>query len=587
MKNGPSSSRRRFLTRSAAVAGALAAERVLQPSLAAAQNADPTTAPGSIPDLKIDRPLAPAPTPIPALASFAVTAGPVAPTLESMTQHFAVPDWYRDAKFGIWAHWGPQAQPGMGDWYAQRMYAANPGASDFYGPYREGSVYERHVKRYGHPSKFGYKDVVNTWKAEKWNPTQLLDFYKKSGAKFFCAMANHHDNFDAWDSTYQPWNSVRVGPKKNIMAGWERATRAVGLPFAISSHSASAWTYFQTAQAADRDGPLAGVAYDGRHTKTDGKGKWWDGLDPQDLYAQHHPIGRPSADNADYRTYAEKFLNRTIDLINKHNPDLLYFDGSFVPLAGTSDAGLKIAAYHYNRSITKHGKLQAVLTGKSLRPEHLRALVNDIERGAASSIAPMPWQTDTCIGQWHYDQRLADEHRYKSAKDIVQMLVDIVSKNGNLMLSVPLKGDGSLDSQEIDIVDGIGRWLTINGEGIYGTRPWKVYGEGPSVVDPGEATRAGGAALADVRGYSGRDVRFTAKGETIFAFILGFPTNGKITLKSLAAGSPLYPREVGRVEFMGMTTPMQFTRDGEGLHVIIPGFSRQEITYGLKIIPGI
>jgi alpha-L-fucosidase len=164
------------------------------------------------------------------------------------------------------------------------------------------------------------------------------------------------------------------------------------------------------------------------------------------------------------------------------------------------------------------------------------------------------------------------------------MMVDVVSKNGQLMLSVPLRGDGTLDDDEVDILEGIGRWLAENGEGIYGTRPWKIYGEGPSVVSPGQGTRTGGA-LNDIRGYSGQDIRFTAKGETIYVFFMGFPLNGKAVIKSLATGSALYPREIERVEFLGMTGPLQFTRDADGLSVAIPGYSRQEITYGLKITP--
>jgi len=221
----------------------------------------------------------PAPAEIPAPPGFGVADGPFKPTLESLSA-YQVPDWYRDAKFGIWAHWGPQCQPEMGDWYAQKMYVFN------------GPIYKFHVQKYGHPSKFGFKDVCNEWKAEKWDPVALIALYKKAGAKFFAAMANHHDNMDMWDSTYQPWNSVKIGPKKNIVGGWEKATRDAGLRFAISCHGAHTWDWQQTARDSDTSGPLAGVPYDGLMTKADGKGKWWEGLDPQDLYAQYHPKGK-------------------------------------------------------------------------------------------------------------------------------------------------------------------------------------------------------------------------------------------------------------------------------------------------------
>ena len=292
------------------------------------------------------RALPPAPTPIPAPPGFGVAPGPFQPSWESLSA-YQVPDWYRDAKFGIWAHWGPQCQPEMGDWYAQRMYQ------------EKNAVYKFHCEKYGHPSKFGFKDVIHEWKADKWEPEKLIDLYKRAGAKFFAAMANHHDNLDMFDSKYQPWNSVAVGPKKDIVGGWAKAARAAGLRLAISCHGDRAWSWLQDSQRTDTTGPLAGVPYDGRMTKADGKGKWWDGLDPQDLYAQYHELGRygwtqsgnPPLDTA----YVEKFFNRTIDLIDKYQPDILYFDDTVLPIYPASDIGLRIAAYLYNTNLARHG----------------------------------------------------------------------------------------------------------------------------------------------------------------------------------------------------------------------------------------
>jgi alpha-L-fucosidase len=576
MKTPPS--RREFLKQSALAAGVISSGCFLPSRLAAA--ADPNAAAaGASPDasapLQVDRPLPPAPVAIRAPAGFGIAAGPARPSWESLSANFQVPDWYRDAKFGIWAHWGPQCQPEMGDWYAQRMYQpANP-------------IYRAHVARYGHPSKFGFKDVIHEWKAEKWDPEQLVDFYRKSGAKFFAAMANHHDNFDLWDSKYQPWNSVRVGPKKDIIGGWEKAARGAGLRFALSCHGDRAWDWYQVAQDADREGPFAGVAYDGRLTKADGKGQWWEGLDPQDLYAQYHPRGQyrwtlegePAIDPA----FVEKFFNRTIDLIEKHQPDLLYFDDTVLPIYPGSDIGLKIAAYFYNTSLARHGKLDVAQTGKGLNAAQRSALVWDVERGVSGAAETIPWQTDTCIGTWHYDRRVFEQHRYKTAKQVVQMLIDIVSKNGNLMLSVPLRGDGSLDEDEIAIVEGIGRWMSPNGDGIYATRPWKIYGEGPSVTNPAPKNRFGGAQ--DVRPYTAEDIRFTTKGDTLFAFVLGWPDSGRVVIKSLAAGSAHYPREIGRVELLGASGALPFTRDDNGLNVTLPRSDPDACAYALKITP--
>jgi len=204
-----------------------------------------------------------------------VAQGKFQPTWNSL-QQYEVPDWFRDAKFGIWAHWGPQCQPEDGDWYARAMYLEGSGQ------------YRYHVAHYGHPSQFGFKDVIHEWKAEHWDPEKLMALYKRAGAQYFFALANHHDNFDLWDSKYQPWNSVAIGPKKDLIAGWAKAARAYGLRFGVSVHAAHAWTWYEPAQGADKTGQFAGVPYDGKLTKADGRGKWWDGLDPQDLYAQNH-----------------------------------------------------------------------------------------------------------------------------------------------------------------------------------------------------------------------------------------------------------------------------------------------------------
>jgi alpha-L-fucosidase len=520
--------------------------------------------------------LPPAPVPIPAPAGFGVAPGPFQPTWESLSA-YKVPDWYRDAKFGIWAHWGPQCQPEMGDWYGQRMY-------------QEGNAaYKFHCEKYGHPSKFGFKDVCNEWKADKWEPEKLIALYKRAGAKFFAAMAHHHDNFDNWDSKYQPWNSLAIGPKKDMVGGWAKAARAAGLRLAISSHSDRAWSWYQDAQRADAAGPMAGVRYDGLMTKADGKGKWWDGLDPQDLYAQYHEPGKYgwnlSGNPPVAKAYIDKFFYRIIDLIDKYQPDLLYFDDTVLPIYPVSDIGLRIAAYLYNTNMTRNGgKLEAVLTGKGLNAEQRRALVLDVERGVTNGGETLPWQTDTCIGSWHYERSVFEQHKYKTSAQVVQMLIDIVSKNGNLMLSVPVRGDGTIDEDEVACVEGIGKWMGPNGEGIYATRPWKVYGEGPSTIASNQSRGQFGGAR-DVRPYTAEDFRFTVKGETVYAFMMGWPADGKATIKSLAQGSENFPREVAKVEMLGAGGSLTFTRNASGLVVNLPEKKPNDYAYALKITP--
>ena len=528
------------------------------PSVLGQTNSAPPPAPAA----PTPRPIPPAPAVIVPPDGFGVAKGSFLPTFESLS-NYAVPEWYRDAKFGIWAHWGPQCQPEQGDWYAQHMYQFN------------NAMYRFHVQKYGHPSKFGFKDVCNVWKAEAWDPVALIALYKKAGAKFFAAMANHHDNMDMFDSTYQPWNSVKVGPKKDIVGGWAKAARAAGLRFAVSSHAGRSWSWYGDAQGSDPSGPMAGVQYDGTMSKADGKGLWWEGLDPQDLYAQYH--ARNARNDA---AYSEKYFRRIVDLIDKHDPDILYFDDTVFPLYPATDVGPRIAAYLYNRSVERHGKLEAVMTGKGLNSSQRRAILLDLERAVSGAADPIPWQTDTCIGDWHYRRSLFDQHRYKTPVQVIQMLVDIVSKNGNLMLNIPLPGNGLPDDDEMKVLDALAKWIAPNGEAIFGTRPWAVYGEGPASTAP--ARRGMGS---DVRAYNAQDVRFTKKGDIVYAFLMGWPAGEKATITSLAAGSENFPKEIARVELLGSGN-IPFTRDASGLAVTMPKQKPNDYNaYALKIMP--
>jgi alpha-L-fucosidase len=514
-------------------------------------------------------PLPPAPAPIPAPAGFGVAEGPFKPTLESLSA-FQVPDWYRDAKFGIWAHWGPQCQPEQGDWYARNMYLPDQ------------PVYKYHLEKYGHPSKFGFKDVIHEWKAEKWEPEKLIALYKRAGAKFFSAMAHHHDNFDNFDSKYQPWNSVKIGPKKDLVGGWMKAAREAGLRFGISSHGDRAWSWYQAAQGADPTGPMAGVPYDGIMTKAQGKGLWWEGLDPQDLYAQYHKVGdynwaqtgNPPID----KVYCEKFFNRIIDLIDKYQPDLLYFDDTVMPIYPTSDVGPRIAAYLYNTNLARNGKLEAVMTGKDLTGNNAawrKALVYDLENGISGGAETLPWQTDTCISSWHYKRSRFEQHQYKPAPQVIHMLVDIVSKNGNLMLSIPVRGEGTIDDDEVKILESVAAWMGVNSEGIYGTRPWKTYGEGPTQASSRTQT---------IPNYTSRDIRFTTKGDALYAFVMAWPESREVVIKALAANSQqVDARKVAEVSLLGYGGKLEWSQTADGLAVKLPEKAPSEPAVTLRI----
>lgn len=498
--------------------------------------------------------------------------GKFEPTWESLKQ-YQTPEWYRDAKFGIWAHWGPQCEPEKGDWYARNMYFEN----EWQGKY--------HREHYGHPSKFGFKDVINQWKAENWDPDKLMALYKRAGAQYFVALANHHDNFDNYDSKYQPWNSVNLGPKKDLIGGWAKAARANGLRFGVSVHAARTWNWYDIAQGADKSGPLAGVPYDGKLTKADGKGQWWEGYDPQDLYSQNH-VPSKNFDNIGSidslsgwdekkrgaipdQAYCEKFYNRTLDLINKYQPDLIYFDDTVLPLWPLSDAGLRIAAHYYNSNMLWHGgKLEAVYNGKILDEEQRKCMVWDIERGQSNRIEPFVWQTDTCLGVWHYDKGVFESHNYKTAKTVIHTLADIVSKNGNLLLSVPVRADGTIDSDEVKIVEGIAAWMDINGESIFGTRPWKVFGEGPA-IESAAPINAQGFNEGTGKPFTAEDVRFTQKGDTLYAIVLGWPTQS-LKIKSLGKKTNLLDKEIANIQLLGSEEKIDWSRDDDALTIEPP-----------------
>ncbi|MBL3655555.1 alpha-L-fucosidase [Fulvivirga sediminis] len=493
------------------------------------------------------------------------------PNWNSLKQ-YEIPEWFRDAKFGIWAHWGPQCQPEAGDWYARHMYSEGHWQNKF------------HLEHYGHPSEFGFKDVINEWKAEKWDPEELVALYKRAGAKYFFAMGNHHDNLDMWDSKHQEWNSVAVGPKKDILAGWAQAARNNDLPFGVSIHSAHAWRWYESSKLTDKEGEYAGVPYDGNLTKADGKGKWWEGLDPQNLYAQNHPLSKNSEDLSSIHNqwdwengatvpseeYALNFYNRTVDMINQFKPDLIYFDDTGLPLWPVSNVGLEVAAHFYNTNMQQNnGKLEAVLFGKILTDDQKECMVWDVERGAPDTIQEKPWQSCTCIGGWHYDRGLYDRDEYKSAKTVMQILVDIVSKNGNLLLNVPVRGDGSIDEKELKIVENITKWMDINSESIFETRPWQVYGEGPKAENANPINAQG---FNENKGapYTSADIRFTTKGDVLYAVVMELPEQGqRVVVKSLSKTSQYYKESYDEVEMLGGEVA-SYEFGNEGLTITLP-----------------
>ncbi|MDE3150169.1 MAG: alpha-L-fucosidase [Acidobacteriota bacterium] len=488
--------------------------------------------------------------------------GPYRPRWESLLQYEA-PEWYRDAKFGIWAHWSPQCVPEDGDWYARKMYMP------------ETQEYKFQLEHYGHPSRFGYKDLCAQWTLLNWDPDALIQRYKDAGARLFIALANHHDGFDAWDSKHQPWNAASHGPHRDVVGTWAAAARKQGLRFGVTVHQARNWWWFQTSHGADKTGPYAGVPYDGVLTAGEGKEQWWQGLDPQRLYSVKHPENAlPDA------SYVKNFYDRTRDLIDQHDPDLLYFDNSLLPLGW---GGMNVGAYFYNHNLQTHGgKMEAVLNVKQVPDRLAKAVVADYERGLTSEIMPYTWQSETCIGQWHYQRALYEKPGeyggYLPPRDVIHWLIDTVSKNGTFILNIPGMPDGTIDSKEIAVLDQIAAWLKINGEAIYATRPWKVYGEGPSKVETGSFKGNSISKLGP------KDIRFTRnKANTaIYAIFMGWP-EGQMRIASLGTASKTDPGKIRHVSVLGSDAKIKWKQTPEGLRVELPRQSYSANDYGAAV----
>ncbi|GHV07954.1 alpha-L-fucosidase [Bacteroidia bacterium] len=475
-----------------------------------------------------------------------VYPGKYKPTDESL-KTYKYPEWFRDVKFGIWAHWGPQAVPRQGDWYAKGMYEA-PSYNCEKQQYRKGSHYNTyHVATYGHPSEFGFKDIIPLWKAERWNPEELMKLYKRVGAKYFVSMATHHDNFFLWNSKLHRWNSVNMGPKKDVVGLWQAAAKKEGLYFGVSEHLGASYTWYQSAHKSDQLGDKAGVPYDGANPD------YWD------LY--HEPT--LPGDNGWYTNnpkFHRLWYDRILELIDNYHPDLLYSDGG---LPFGNDVGRSMIAHYYNQD-AKQKKPQGVVYNCKQTSDG--RWVQDYERGSSEEIRENPWQTDTSIGDWYY----RTGQKYMSGTEVIQMLIDIVSKNGNLLLNVVQTPEGDLEQDVLDILETIATWMAVNNTSIYGTRPWKVFGEGPSMSGSQEKAPFGHIAggVKDVRKYQSGDLRFTAKGKTLYTFCMEIPT-GDIHIKSLGLKTAT-GKKVSSIKLLGSNEKIKWTQNGEEVVITKP-----------------
>jgi alpha-L-fucosidase len=472
-----------------------------------------------------------------------VAVGPYSADWKALSRVYSVPEWWRNAKLGAWSHWDPQSMPEQGDWYARGMYMQGSGQ------------YNYHLQHFGHPSEYGYKDICHNWVIDRWNPDELMDLYVEMGARYFMAMGVHHDNFDCWDSAYQPWNSVRFGPKQDIIGTWEKIARKHGLRFGIGFHNTPArtWGQFMTVRyTSDKSGPKQGVPYDALQTILDGKGKWWEGMDPVDLYGPIHDKKDPLIS-----PFANQFMWRVDDAISKYHPDVIYFDehagDSQVDLGVHMGLGFlapQLIANYYNKSMKwNHEEMDVVVNLKGvggrwnsfendpqLLPFVDRSLVKSTEAFIEPEIMAYPFQTETSIADWHYRTGM----KYINARKVIQLLMENVCRNGSMLLNITQHGRGDLDPEVVRICKDIGAWLQVNGEAVYGSRPFEVYGE--------------------------NDVRYTRNNGFVYATMLDW-NDSLITLNALKAGGATLGN-VSKVELLGSDNPMRFIQDDKGLTVM-------------------
>lgn len=488
------------------------------------------------------------------------------PTWEEISANYQCPQWFKEAKLGIWVHWGPQSLPEWGGgWYAKHMYTPDVGRETF-----GKRAYPYHLETYGHPSEVGFKDVIHQWKAEKLDPPTLVDYFADLGARYVMVLANHHDHFDLWDSKHHEWNSVDVGPKRNIIGEFEKAIRAKGLKFGVSSHDDRLLQWWLAAFSADKEGPKKGVPYDGRLTKEDGKGLWWEGLTPSNLYGLP-PEQRPE----NYRdVIGEHFKNRHLDLVTRYQPDLIWFDGYGFPY---EEHGQELCRHFLAKDYQDNGRYDCIVAGKF---KNEPATVRDIERGVADGIVTDPWQGTTTFTSWFLKKDKPLKH---SARSLAEVFIDIVSKGGNFLLNVEMKPDGTIPPAHKEVLDGFRDWTKKNGVAIFGTTPWQVHGDNLNSIqrkielgeigaaDLEAAKKAAGGHFTERTkfspAYGSDEVRFTQKQGQLFVTVLR-PAPGPLALPRLKSG-PNIP-DIKKVILLGQSDPLPFEQSAKSLILHVP-----------------
>lgn len=483
-----------------------------------------------------------------------VTEGPFKPDWDSL-RGFRTPEWFRDAKFGIFIHWGPYSVPAYAnEWYSRNMYV--PG----------NKAYEHHVKTYGPQSKFGYKDFIPLFKAEKFDPAAWLELFDEAGARYVVPVAEHCDGFAMYASDVTRWDASEMGPKRDVVGEIAKAARKQGLHFGLSSHRAEHWWWYHAGRAYDsdvNDPKFAGLYGPAARTglPADKPDNWPDSGQLQNWMPPN-------------KEFLNDWMARTSELIDKYSPELIYFDWwtsspEFEPLMRDT------AAYYYNRSAAQNAP--GIIAYKGSQFAEGSALF-DLERGKTDALRLTPWQSDTSVSvhSWGY----AKDDTYRTPKSLTADLIDIVSKNGNLLLNVGPKADGTIPDEIATVLRGMGAWLKVNGEAIYDTRPFKYFGEGPTLSGQ---VRVGGQVEESVRkGFTVQDIRFTTKGDTLYVLGLERPQDGAVLVKTLYQGTPYLDRPIAGIELLG-SGAVRWEQTPKGLSVTLPADTSGGMPYALKL----
>ena len=473
-----------------------------------------------------------------------IESGPFRPDWQSL-RDYKVPDWYRDAKFGIFIHWGVYSVPAFGsEWYPRNMYI-------------EGSnEYKHQLATYGPLDRFGYKDFIPMFHAERFDPAAWARLFKEAGAKYVVPVFEHHDGFAMYDNGLSDWTAVKMGPKRDLWGDLAKAVRAEGMHLGASSHRVEHNFFLGVGRniPSDVNDPAFAAFYGPAHI-------WLDNKSPTPLSNDFTFVSQ---------AWTKDWLARCAEIVMKYKPDVMYFDW-WIGQPSVREELTRFAAFYYDASL-QAGSPVGVIDYKEYAMQEDSAVL-DIERGQLATIRPMPWQTDTSVSNksWGYIQN----DTFKSPEFIVQELVDVVSKNGNLLLNIGPQSDGTIPDEVQRILREVGSWLRVNGEAIYGTRPWVVYGEGPT-----HATE-GAFHDTDTQPYTPEDFRFTSRGDVLYAIELGWPANGKAAIR--AAGAAGIAKNVEFVSLLGDDSKLTFEQRSDALYIQLPSQRSGKFAYVFKI----